>query len=144
LKPELHQYQGEPGNFWLALPMLGGDGYDAIDLAKRQDWHAIPYWGKDGYTLGSWPLIIIFFRDREGWFDVIEYVEGDATMWACPAEAIREEVTNELAFFHWKHRNEEWVKGYDSVDQLPDDVRGPYRPWEKQSCYHKPDWRLRH
>ena len=129
MKPELHQYQGEPGNFWLALPMLGGDGYDAINIAKRLSWQAIPYWGKDGYNLGSWPLIIIFFRDREGWFDVIEYVEGDVNLWSCPTEAIRQEITDELAFLHWKHTgNGPDVEAFQSVDDVPDELRGPYRP----------------
>ncbi len=80
-----------------------------------------------GYNLGSWPLVMVFFRERKGRFEVVEYVEGDASMWSCPTEEIRQQVTDELAFFHWKHQGEEYVEDYDSVDQLPDDLKGPYR-----------------
>ncbi len=60
-------------------------------------------------------------------YQVIEYVEGDVTMWSCPTELIREAITTELAFFHWKHQSKEWVELYDSVDQLPDDLKCPYQ-----------------
>ncbi len=128
MKDELNQYKAEPGRFWEALPMLGGDGYDDMDMAQKFDWQPIGGWGQDGYNLGSWPLVIIFFREREGRFEVVEYVEGDVTMWSCPTEEIRQQVTDELAFFHWKFRDEEWVKDYTSVDELPDELKGPYRP----------------
>ncbi|SRR5258708_30207809 len=128
MKDELNQYLKEPGAFWKSLPMRGVDGYDTIELADQRGWKAIPHWGKDGYNLGSWPLVIIFFRDRKEYFDVIEYVEGDVTMWSCPTKELRQEITDGLAFFHWKHQDEHWVKDYTSVDQLPDDLRGPYRP----------------
>ncbi len=127
MKPELDQYQVRPEQFWSALPLFGGDGYDDMDFAQKKDWRAIGDWGKPGYNLGTWPYVIIFFRDREERFDVIEYVEGDVTMWSCPTQEIREAVTNELAFFHWKHKSEPWVELYASVDELPDDLRGPYR-----------------
>ncbi len=128
MKDELNQYKAEPERFWEALPMLGGDGYDDMDMAQKFDWRPIGGWGRDGYNLGSWPLVIIFFREREGRFEVVEYVEGDVTMWSCPTEEIRQQVTDELAFFHWKFRDEEWVKDYTSVDELPDVLKGPYRP----------------
>jgi len=32
-----------------------------------------------------------------------------------------------MAFWHWKNDGEEWVKGYETVDQLPEELRGPYR-----------------
>ena len=57
---------------------------------------------------------------------MIEYVEGDVTMWSCPTKELRQHITDELAFFHWKHQHEEWVEGYDSVEQLPEDLRGSY------------------
>jgi hypothetical protein len=127
MKEELNQYKAEPPRFWKALPMLGGDGYDDMEAAEKHGWHAIDAWGRDGYTLGSLPLIIIFYSDHQGRFDVIEYVEGDVEMWSCPSPEIRQQVTDELAFFHWKHSNKEWVRDYTSVDELPDELKGPYR-----------------
>ena len=128
MNEELKQYQVNPEPFWQSLPIRGVDGYSAIALAEKREWHALAAWGKDGWVLGSWPYVIIFFRNREGYFDVVEYVEGDVTMWACPTEEIREAITNELAFFHWKHQEEEWVRDFTSADELPDEYKGPYRP----------------
>ncbi len=132
MKDELNQYKVEPGNFWKGLLMLGGDGYDDMELAEKHGWHPISAWGKDGWNLGSWPLVIVFFRnlkvkqEETVVYQVIEYVEGDVTMWSCPTKELRQAVIDELAFFHWKHMQEEWVKEYTSVDELPDALKGPY------------------
>ncbi len=129
MKDELNQYNVAPGRFWEDLPVLGIDGYSAMELAQKLGWRAIGDWGQAGYNLGSWPLVMVFFREREGTFEVAEYVEGDVAIWSCPTEAIREAVTNELAFFHWKHAsNGPDVGTYQSVDALPDALKGPYRP----------------
>jgi len=127
MKTELEQYQVAPEGFWLVEQMSGGDGYDAMEVAERRKWHAIPAWGSRGWDLGSWPLVVVYVRNRPGSFDVAEYCEGDITMYACPTEEIRNEIINSLAFFHWKMREETWVEKYDSVDELPDELKGPYR-----------------
>jgi hypothetical protein len=130
MNDELNKYKVDPGNFWKGLLMSGGDGYDDMELAEKHGWHAIPAWGKDGWNLGSWPLVIVFHRNLkkgdETAYQVIEYVEGDVTMWSCPTAEIRQQVTDELAFFHWKFSHQEWVKEYNSVDELPDELRGSY------------------
>jgi hypothetical protein len=74
--------------------------------------------------------VIVFFRDRENFFDVIEYSEGAVTMYACPSEEIREQITNELAFFHWKNKKRNAPPGmdtYNSVAELPEALKGPCR-----------------
>ncbi len=127
MRAELEQYQVEPEPLWQRLLVSGVDGYSAISLAEKREWHAQGSWGRDGWNLGSWPYIIIFFRDREECYEVSEYVEGDVTIYACPTQELRDAITDELAFFHWKHRSEKWVDDYDSVEQLPAELRGPYR-----------------
>jgi hypothetical protein len=127
MNTELTQYQVEPTNFWQALPMLGVDAYSAISLAEKRGWHVKASWGRDGFDLGSWPFVIVLFRNHNGRFEVVEYVEGDVTVYACPTEALRNQITDEMAFFHWKHNSEPWVVGYETADQLPDELRGPYR-----------------
>ncbi len=127
MRAELKQYRVEPEPMWQRLLVRGGDGYDAMEFAEQRGWLALAAWGKDGYDLGSWPLVIVFFRNREELFDVIEYVEGDVTQYACPTQNIRDAITDELAFFHWKYQGESWVDDYDSVEQLPAELRGPYR-----------------
>jgi len=126
MKAEFQTYVTEPDGFWQNTWRYGG-GYDVMERAVQKGWRAIAGWGSDGWTLGSWPYVIIFHRDQEGQYDLAYYVEGDVTMYRCPTKELRNQVTDELAFFHWKHRDEEWVDGYDTVEQLPADLRGPYR-----------------
>lgn len=124
MKPELAKYEVTPESFWQTAPIYGG-GYDVMEAAHEEKWRAIPGWGKDGYDLGNWPYAIVFFRNRQTQYDIIYYVEGDVMMYTTPSEEIRNAIVDEIAFFHWK--GEEWVQGYDTVEQLPDELKGPYR-----------------
>ena len=127
MKAELEQYQVEPKAFWAAAQMLGGDGYDMMEIAEQRKWRAISAWGEKGWDAGSWPLVVIYHRDQPDQYSVCEYVEGDVTVYTCPTKELRNQITDEICFFHWKFRDESWVKGYDSVDELPDELKGPYR-----------------
>ena len=123
---EMKQYEAEPSAFWQSVWILG-DGYSVIERAIEKGWHVVSSWGALGWDLGSWPLVIMFFRNtKDGKFDLIYYCEGDVTLYSCPTREIRERITDELAFFHWKAQDESWVKGYETVDQLPPELRGPY------------------
>lgn len=131
LKPvasQMNAYQVEPDPFW-GSAILIGDGYDVMEKAEEQGWHVISSWGKDGWDLGSWPLVIVFVRKKEGKYEVVEYIEGDITQWSCPSKLLRQQIIDSLAFFHWKHTEKPWVKDYESIDQVPLDseLRGPYR-----------------
>jgi hypothetical protein len=126
MKDELNQYEKEPEPFWQDTWRYG-DGYDVMEAAEAQGWRAISSWGKDGYALGSWPYAIIFFRRKDEEYQLIYYVEGDVTMYACPTKELRQAITDELAFFHSCHQEADWVQGYTSVEQLPPELRGPYR-----------------
>jgi hypothetical protein len=123
---ERRQYEIAPEPFWRRASLYG-DGYDVMEQAGKRGWHAVAAWGQDGYDLGSWPYVIFFFRDREGQYDLLYYVEGDVTMYSCPTQDIRNVIVDELAFFHWKYQGERWVEEFASIDQLPDTLRGPYR-----------------
>lgn len=127
MKEELEHYRVEPDAFWRTAWMYG-DGYDVLEQAERktQGWRVISAWGRGGYDLGSWPLVMVFFRERDG-FEVAYYVEGDIACYAAPTEAIREAIVDEIAFFHWKQQGEAWVEGCETVEQLLEDLRGPYR-----------------
>ncbi len=62
-------------------------------------------------------------------FQVVEYVEGDVTMWSCPSKLMRQQIIDCLAFFHWSHTDKPWVRDYESIDKVPLDseLRGPYK-----------------
>ncbi len=132
MKTELEQYRVEPDTFWQALPVMGVSGYDAIEFAEWRKWKVVPSWGRDGYDLGSWPLVIVFFRNREERFDIAYYVEGDVVMYACPTQDIRNQIVDAIAFFHWNWEGANWVQGIESVDELPEELKGPYRPREAE------------
>src|SRR5437763_17067433 len=107
MKPELEQYRMEPAPFWNSCLMMGMTGYDVMEFAQRiRKWYPVASWGRDGYDLGSWPLVIVFVRNTPDSYEVIEYVEGDVCMYACPTSEIRQSIIDELAFFHWKHQGE--------------------------------------
>ncbi len=127
MKAELAKYEVDPDGFWKMAQFSGGDGYDTMGVAERRKWHAVPVWGSRGWDLGSWPLVIVYVRNRPGSFDVAEYVEGDITCWSCPTEETRNAIIDELAFFHWKMTDKPWVENYNSLEELPDELKGPYR-----------------
>lgn len=126
MKAELEQYQVEPKGWWLAAQMMGMDGYDTLEVAERNSWRAIPAWGSRGWDLGSWPLVVIYHRNQGGTYSVAEYVEGDVTCYTCPTKELRDQITDEIAFFHWKMREERWAEGIETSEQMPDSLRGPF------------------
>lgn len=115
-----------PEHFWLACQLRGDDGYDRIEVARPRGWRAIPAWGRDGWDLGCWPLVVIFHRDIADGFELVENVEGDVTAYRFPTRAMRDAATDELAFFHWRHEDEPWVSGIERLQDAPAELRGPY------------------
>lgn len=113
----------------------GYDGYGAIELAKRDGWHAVPSWGRDGWDLGGWPYVIVFTRTKGGPdlagppkpFEVAYYVEGDVNVFSFETVEERNEKIDGIAFFHWRNRNESWVEGL--IGPKPEH-RGPFS-WER-------------
>ncbi len=126
MKAETLTFRTEPEPFWSICQMRGDDGYDRIEVARRHGWEAIPGWGRDGWDLGSWPLVVIFHRERDGRYELAENVEGDVAAYSFPSREERDRTTDELAFYHWKHECEEWVVGIETADDMPDHLRGPY------------------
>jgi hypothetical protein len=47
-------------------------------------------------------------------------------MYACPSREIRNAVIDEIAFRWWKYADEEWVRPYSCIEDLPARMRGPY------------------
>lgn len=131
---ERKRYEVESDPIWERLLMRGCTGYDAMEKVEALGYWVISSWGQDGWDLGSWPYVMVFFRNPprtpDGTYDVVEYCEGDATTYRCPDRATRERLVDGIAFWHWQHQGEEWVNGIETIDQVPADspLRGPYRP----------------
>ncbi|WP_460467426.1 hypothetical protein [Calidifontibacter terrae] len=61
-----------------------GDGYDWMDALDG--WQVVPLWGRDGYDLGRWPLLILAVATvglaDSPVYGVATYIEGDVTVQA--------------------------------------------------------------
>lgn len=126
MKNELKQYEVQPSGFWQSTWRLG-DGYDVMEYAHNKGWKSIAGWGRDGYDLGSWPYVIVFQKKEGDTYNLVLYVEGDVTAYKVPSLELRNAIIDEIAFFYWKNHEEDWVKDYKSVDELPEELRGPCR-----------------
>jgi hypothetical protein len=100
-------------------------GYDWIG-ALRGGWYEVSSWGRDGWDLGSWPLVIIAHYDRPGSFGLAVYVEGDLEVTAYPNREDRDQATDRQAAFHWRQygHGPRDLPGTD--DELGPHHRGPY------------------
>lgn len=104
------------------------DGYDRQAVVGKRGWHAVSAWGRDGWDLGSWPLVTVYFRDGEGPrpFLAAENVEGDTTVYAFATEEDRNAGVDRIAFSHWQYARESWVEGIESATDMPEQLRGPF------------------
>jgi hypothetical protein len=104
---------------------LGYDGYERMGFVQRFGWKITPSWGRDGWDLGSWPLVSVMFREKDGQYQVRYDVEGDVKISSFATEEERNKYVDGLAFF-----GEPWVEGMETVDDMPDYMRGPFT-WER-------------
>lgn len=101
----------------------GDEGYDRMEYARQLGWKAILNWGRDGWDLGSWPLVVVYHR---GELEIAVDVEGDIDIDEFATREERDRKTDEVAFFYWKNHEEEWVDGIDSHEQMPANLRGRF------------------
>jgi len=120
------KYRVAPEPFWAASQWRGDDGYDRIETSARRRWEAIPSWGRDGWDLGAWPLVVIFHRDSTVGYELAENCEGDATVYRYPTRALRDAATDQIAFWHWRERGAPWVAGIADAAHAPAHLRGAY------------------
>lgn len=122
---DFDQYKIEPEAFW--EPARIGDGYDTMDVAAARGWRTVSGWGRDGWDLGQWPYVVVYFRERDGAFETAECVEGDAYVRRFPTDELRNAYVDTVAFWYWRHAHDaSWVEGFEDVDELPKRLRGPF------------------
>lgn len=73
---------------------------------------------------------MIYHRNSRLGFDLAECVEGDVTAYRYPMRAMRDQATDQLAWFHWEHQGEEWVRGVANAGAMPAKLRGPFS-WQR-------------
>lgn len=83
--------------------MTAGSGYEWMERLSA-GWHAEPSWGRDGWDLGAWPLIVVaVFEDEErGRYAAATYTEGDVTVNRYRSRGALHAAVNEIAEFHWR------------------------------------------
>jgi len=106
-----------------------GNGHDWID-ALTDGWHVVPAWGRDGWDLGAWPLVIVAHHDRHQLHAVATYIEGDLEVQAFASRADRDTATDHIAAYYWRANNNGPADLPDSDADLADHHRGPYRRHE--------------
>lgn len=86
---------------------LGDDGYDRLSASLRAGWRALPSWGRDGWDLGSWPLVVVTMREGHSpetgaaFYELRTDAEGDLTTYRFgPREDFRAAV-DYLAAWYW-------------------------------------------
>jgi len=63
-----------------------GDGWDFLQMLPTAGWSSVRAWGRHGWDLGDWPLVIVAARRcvHSGQVEVCEYVQGDLTITTWP------------------------------------------------------------
>ncbi len=85
-------------------PHRVGDGYDWID-ALTDGWRPVAAWGREGWDLGAWPLVIVAHHDGDQLYSVGTYTEGDLDVQAFPTRAERDATTDHIAATWWRTFN---------------------------------------
>lgn len=85
-------------------PSFSADsGYDWIEQLPR-GWHVEPSWGRDGWDLGAWPLVVValLVDEEHDRYAVATYTEGDVTVDRYQSRGALNAAVNEIAEFHWR------------------------------------------
>lgn len=109
-----------------ALPNLTwNSGYEWIG-ALCGGWYVVPTWGRSGWDLGAWPLVIIAHYDSPGCYGLGVHVEGDLEVTAYPTREDRDQATDRQAAFHWRQFGHGPRDLPDTDNELGHHHRGPY------------------
>lgn len=102
-------------------------GYEWIEVLELfPKCQVVPGWGRDGWTAGSWPLVVFGHFYHEGTYGLITYVEGDVTVEGFASKEDLHAATDEAVEWHWRHgQGGPDVDHYPEGD-LPPEYRGPY------------------
>jgi hypothetical protein len=108
-----------------------GDGYEWMEEGLPEGWHAEPIWGRYGWDLGSWPLVVIalYIDDEHGRYAVTEYVEGDLDVKRYKSRGALYVAVNQIAEFHWRLGQSRGPRDLPEGQGLLPHHTGPYTPW---------------
>ena len=107
---------------------VAGDGLEwANALSAHTPLSAVASWGRDGWDLGRWPLVVIATGEVDGRHVLAVYVEGDVYV-SHFATAVDLTDAVDLEAFHWWEQlgNGPDVSGYSTLAEVPAELRGPF------------------
>lgn len=92
------------------------DGYEWIEAAGRFGWYVPGVWGRHGWDLGRWPLMVValYDSDDDNVWAYVTYVEGDTEVHAYDSPIGRDMAVTELAVHWWRN---EWADGPDDLPE---------------------------
>lgn len=105
------------------LPIPGPEGgYEWLERLYG-GWYSVPAWGKDGWDLGAWPLVIVVHWDSpdDDLFAEAVYVESDIAIRTFATREERDKATDETAVYYWKY-----FGVFGAPRYLTDSRLGPY------------------
>jgi hypothetical protein len=108
-----------------------GDGYDWMAEALPPGWHAEPIWGRDGWDLGTWPLVIValYIDDDQKNYAVATYVEGDVDVKRYKSRGALCVAVNRTAEFYWRHGTAQGPRDLPESEGLLAHHTGPFPGW---------------
>lgn len=80
-----------------------GSGYEWMERLAS-GWHPEPSWGRNGWDLGAWPLVVValYVDDERDQFAVATYTEGDLDVKRYRSRGALYVAVNDIAEFHWR------------------------------------------
>ena len=94
-------------------------------------WHPEPIWGRYGWDLGAWPLIVValYIDDERGRHAVATYIEGDVYVERYKSRGALYVAVNQIAEWHWRQGQSRGPRDLPEGEGLLPQHTGPYTPW---------------
>jgi hypothetical protein len=96
--------------------------------ALPEGWYAEPSWGRDGWDLGAWPLIVValFTDDERELYAVAAFVEHGVTVQRYRSRGALNAAVNDIAEFHWRLGQAQGPRDLPEGNGLRAHHAGPY------------------
>lgn len=108
-----------------------GNGWEWMEEGLPGGWHAEPIWGRYGWDLGAWPLIVVaLFIDDEGQrYAVATFTEGDINIKRYKSRGALYVSVDKIAEFHWRLGQSRGPRDLPEGGGLLAHHTGPYPGW---------------
>ncbi|MCP2092680.1 hypothetical protein LV78_000620 [Actinosynnema pretiosum] len=105
------------------------DGYEWREMAQEFGWVVPGLWGREGWDLGAWPLIVVGLHDDpkvKVWAYVV-YIEGDIFVHTFDDEDERDRAVTAEAVFWWRNGDADGPMDLPEQGDYLEHHHGPFR-----------------